>query len=196
MKLYQKVIVCCAAAPLVHINLSNVFIYLIDLAMGFKPEKVTYYGVLGCYTKPWMYQVMNLASFIKSGLLLYFGYKLSCKPTEHAKLLGALLLFFIPYGFAWDLVEWILTQHQPISFLQFNEQWKQLPGGIFLNYYNYRICLAVISILFHAISIYYCYRILKYYWPYKLRFYFLTWGTMASAFSVSVWYLALGKIIY
>ena len=139
MRLYQKIILCCAVAPLVHINLSNAFIYLIDLAMGFKPDKVTFYGVLGCYTKPWMYQVMNVASFIKSGLLLYLGYYLSRKQTENSKLFGALLLFFIPYGFAWDLVEWILTQQQPFSFLQFNEQWKALPGGAFSTYYNYRI---------------------------------------------------------
>ena len=187
---------CCLAAPLVHINLSNAFIYLIDLAMGFTPEKVTYYGVLGCYTKPWMYQVINVASFVKSGLLLYYGYILSSKLTENSKIIGALLLFFIPYGFAWDLAEWILTQHQPFSFLQFNEYWKTLPGGIFLNYYNYRICLAIISILFHAISIYYSYRVVKYYWDNILRIYFFTWGVISSVFSVCVWYLALGKFIY
>lgn len=196
MKLYPKVILCCFLAPLIHINASNLFIYGVDMAMGFKPYKVTYYGVLGCYTESWMYLVMNTASFSKSIVLLLLGYLLSKKPNENFKLIGALVLFFIPFGYAWDLGTLVFFKVNPFNKWMLNEEWKQLPMVIFKTYYNYKVVLNMFSLIYSLISLYLCYKIVRYYWSKSFRFYIFTLGAVASALSTIAWYFFIGPIVY
>lgn len=196
MKLYQKVILCCFFAPLIHINTSNLFIYGIDMAMGFKPYKLTYFGVLGCYTESWMYLVMNTASFGKSIILLLLGYFLSKKPNENFKLLGALILFFIPFGYAWDLGTLVLFKVNPFNKWMLNEEWKKLSIVIFKTYYNYKVALNIFSLIYSLTSLYLCYKIVRYYWSKNLRFLIFTLGVVASALSTIAWYFFIGPIVY
>jgi hypothetical protein len=166
------------------------------MAMGFKPNKVTYYGVLGCYTESWMYLVMNTASFCKSIVLLLLGYFLSKKPNENLKLLGALVLFYIPFGYAWDLGALLLFKVNPFNKWILNEEWKQLPMVIFKTYYNYKLVLNIFSSIYSLTSLYLCYKIVRYYWSKNFRFLVFTLGVFTSAISTITWYLFFGPHIY
>jgi hypothetical protein len=196
MKLYQKVILCCLLAPIFHINFSNLFIYGIDVAMGFKPEKITYFGVLGCYKETWMYLVMNTASFSKSIILLLLGYFLSKKPNENFKLLGALVLFYIPFGYVWDLGALLLFKVNPFNKWMLNEEWKQLPMFIFKTFYNYKLIFNFLALTYSIVSLYLCYKTIRYYWNPHFRFLIFTLGVMVSAASTILWYMCIGPLIY
>lgn len=196
MKLYLKVILCCLLAPLIHLNLSNLFIYGVDLCMGFQPIKVTYFGVLGCYTQTWMYLVINSASLTKSILLLTIGYKLSQHSNINYKLIGASFLCMIPFGYAEDLFMYIFYNQNPFSSWALKESWKQDSIIIFNTYYNYKLVLNSISLVYSVTSLYLCYKIVSYHWPTQLRLLMFTLGILASATSVIIWYLWLGPILY
>lgn len=166
------------------------------MAMGFKPDKVTYFGVLGCYTHNWQYLVINSASLTKSILFLMAGYHLSKHTNENYKLIGALLLFFIPFGYAWDLGALLFFKVNPFNKWMLNEEWKQLPMVIFKTYFNYKIVLNIFSIIYSLISLYSCYKIVRYYWSKNFRFYMFTLGAVASALSTIAWYFFIGPIVY
>ncbi len=196
MKLYQKVIICCFIAPLIHINFSNLFIYGIDIAMGFKPDKVTYFGVLGCYTHNWQYLVINSASLTKSILLLMAGYHLSKHTNENYKLIGALLLFFIPFGYAKSFAYFLLFKVNTFNGWILKEEWKEVPIVIFRTYYNYKLVSNSLSLVYSLISLYLCYRVVRYYWSSNFRVLIFTWGVLASAISTIAWYLFIGPSVY
>ena len=164
--------------------------------MGFKPYNVTYFGVLGCYTESWMYLVMNTASFSKSIFLLLLGYFLSKKYNENFKLLGALILFFIPFGYAWDIGTLLFFKVNPFNKWLLREEWKQLPMVIFKTYYSYKVALNIFSLIYSLTSLYLCFKIVRYYWNSNFRFLVFTIGIVASALSTITWYFFIGPMIY
>ncbi len=196
MKLYQKVILCCLFAPIIHINFSNLFIYGVDVAMGFKPDKVTYFGVLGCYTYNWQYLVINSATLTKSVIMLIVGYYLNKHPNENYKLIGALLFFVIPFGYARDLAYFFLFKMNPINSWILKEEWKQVPIILFKTYYNYKLVFNFLALTYSIVSLYLCYKVICYYWNPHFRFLIFTLGVMVSAASTMLWYMCIGPLVY
>lgn len=164
--------------------------------MGFHPVKVTYFGVLGCYTNTWMYLVINSASLAKSVLFLTIGYKLNQYSNINYKLLGAGFLCMIPFAYTQDLFMYIFFKINPLNGWVLRESWKQDSIIIFGNYYNYKLVLNLIAIVYSSITLYLCYKIVRYYWPTQLRLLVFTLGILASAASVTTWYFWLGPKLY
>lgn len=164
--------------------------------MGFKPDKVTYFGVLGCYTHNWQYLVINSASLTKSILLLMAGYHLSKHTNENYKLIGALLLFFIPFGYAKSFAYFLLFKVNTFNGWILKEEWKEMPIVIFRTYYNYKLVSNSLSLVYSLISLYLCYKVVRYYWSSNFRFLIFTLGVIVSAVSVIGWYLFLGPLLY
>ncbi|MES2689798.1 MAG: hypothetical protein V4658_05305 [Bacteroidota bacterium] len=193
--LKYKIIPIGLLAPAFHANLQNVISLGIDLLMGFKPAMVTYHGVLGCYTEPWMYLFFNAIAIPLLFIITYSGYLLCKQPGENKKLAGSLLLFCIPLSILFTIIYGFLGNF-PFSFVSNKEQLQNTAFPVFGNMYTYRW---VVSILTHALKLFYlylAYRVIFKYWTPQMRFNFFTFGIAASAAGMFLWYFIAGPALY
>lgn len=193
--LKYKIILICLIAPAFHANLQNAIALGIDLLMGFKPAMVTYHGVLGCYAEPWMYLFYSAIAIPLAFAMIYSGYVLSKQTDENKKLAGSLLLFGIPISFLFTITYSLLGNY-PFAFLSNKEQLQSTAFPLFGNMYTYRWAISILTYLLKLFCLYLAYRVIFKYWTRQMRFNFFTFGIVASAAGMYLWYFILGPALY
>lgn len=193
--LKYKIILIGLLAPAFHANLQNVISLGIGLLMGFKPAKVTYHGVLGCYPEVWMYLFYNAIAIPIIFILVYSGYLFSKQSNENKKLTGALLLFWVPLSILF-MIAYSLYGLTFFSFISNKTQLESTPFPLFGNMYIYRWVIAVLGYSLKIIYLYLCYQVIFKYWTPQMRFNFFTFGIAASAAGMFLWYFIAGPALY
>jgi hypothetical protein len=168
-----KVILCCLVAPIFYANLHNLIVLTFDAAIGFKPVKITYFGVLGCMPDAWMY-LAAFITFVPVGFTINMvGYTLSQKKQTAYKLIGAVLLFGVVFRMAEELLHIVVGGAHPLSFIRNKENYMLEVFPVFGNKYYFFWVRFVVEKSLLLFYFYLCYRVVKYYWDKRMRVYFL-----------------------
>ncbi|MES2559099.1 MAG: hypothetical protein V4590_05130 [Bacteroidota bacterium] len=193
--LKYKMVLCCLFAPAFHANFSNLTVLIFDKIIGFEPTRVTYFGVFGCHTESWM-GVAYFFTFVPFNVaLIWLGYTLSKHASVLHKLLGAVLLFTIPYTLGYELLN-IAFGYHPWAFLDYKEKGLLREVPVFGNSYTFAwVSFSVRHVLLLFYS-YLCYRVVFKYWDTQMRIYFFTYGAIACALGLYGWYFLVGPFVY
>lgn len=193
--LKYKIILCCLIAPAFDANFGNLRVLIFDKVIGFEPVRITHFGVLGCYTESWMGVAAVFTFVLENFILVLLGYKLSQHTNIHYKLLGTLFLYSIPYALGFTVLN-MAFGHYPFFFSENKERLLVKVVPVFGNAY---IFMWVKSIVYQVLQLFYCYlcyRVVFYYWDKQMRIYFFTWGAIACALGLYIWYFLLGPVLY
>lgn len=191
-----KIVLCCLLAPFIDANFDNLIGLMFNYCIGLKPEKVTYFGVLGCPTETWM----SVAGFF---FIIPFsfgtnmlGYKLSQQDNVIYKLLGALLLYSFIFSFGKTMLFLVVGGSHPFSFLEYKIMSQERAVPLFGNMYTFLLVSRIIDTALRLFYLYLCYLVVFRYWDKQMRIYFFTYGAAACALGLYLWYFVLGPFFY
>lgn len=191
-----KIIVCCLLAPAFDANLMNALALCFDWVIGFDPVKITSHGVLGCFPEQWMF----VASFFVFTLIIFgiylLGVRLSRNEKIDSKLFGALLLFGGIYSLGNTVLYAVVLGRHPFLFIE-NKAWLlEQVVPLFGNAYTFMWTKVIVRIGMHVFFIYLCYQVVFRYWDKQLRILFFTYGAVACALGLYLWYFVFGPFFY
>jgi hypothetical protein len=193
-----RVVLICFLAPIVFINFWIGEILIIYNLIGFIPDKVTYYGVVGCITESWMYPPIFFSGLIIDFVIIISAYMLSKKASQNNKINLTLFsaFLFYPVSNRWvnEIIHWLKENY--FGFIKRRAYLEEQHLSFFGNLYNYEWT----EFIFHTIvSIFYlllAYQIIFNHWEKKIRIQFFTFGLASCLAGKLFWHFFLGPMIY
>jgi hypothetical protein len=192
------IILFCFLAPIFFLNLGNVIILVIDKLMGYSPDKITYYGIVGCYTNNWMIPVFFFVSTIIYLVIIVVAFFVSKKASEknytHLMLLGAFLFYPAANRIINKIINAFTTN--PLFFIEQKTYLEKQQVSFFGNLFNYDWVQFIFGNLLIFLYLILAYQIIFNHWNKKLRLQFFTFGLVSCFVGKIFWNLILGPAIY
>lgn len=193
-----RIILLCFLAPIVYANFFLGETLIIYKVIGFVPDKVKYYGIVGCPPENWMYAAISFSSIAIHLVILIAAFLLSKQASRNNR--TNLLLFsaflFYPAGtrIVFKAINFITGN--PFSFIEHKISLEENHIGLFGSMYNYNWAQFIIGNLVTIVALIAAYQIIFKHWDKKLRIQFFTFGAVACLLGNLAWYYFLGPMIY
>jgi hypothetical protein len=184
------------------VNFWNGVFLLIDNLIGFTPDKVTYTGVVGCFTKYWMYPVTYLLSLPIGMAMTVGGFLLSKKAfqNKNTNLMVFSAFFFYPVanGWAYRIIGLFTSKfsQSALWFIAKKAHLQECHISLIGNLYNFHWITFIIGNLLSIFYLILAYKIILNHWDKIVRIQFFTFGFLFCVLGKLFWYFFLGPLIY
>lgn len=192
-----KIVMICFFAPIFFTNFWIGKTLLIDMMLGFTPERITYRNV-SCGQPEWTYPITYFASVTIYFIIIISAYLLIRKAAVNSNvnllLLGSFL--FYPVAARWEFRLFHPSYLLPLNILEYKDELQEKLLPFYGNSYNMQMTTYIISTALSIFYFYLAWQVVFKHWNKTMRIQFFTYGILFTAAGRIFWYYLLGPALY